>query len=96
MDPVAARKVAVQALMDCLGYAAHEGTPMFSARLATEGPQVVFLGSISGEGLETYLDSAQAYLEERGIPPDGVSACREQALELMGILMSEPGDAPAL
>jgi hypothetical protein len=37
---------------------------MFSARLATEGPQVVILGSISGEALETYLDAAQAYLEE--------------------------------
>lgn len=67
---------------------------MYSGRLATEGPQVVFLGSISGESLEPYLDSAQEYLQQRGIPPDRASACKETALELMGILMSEQGDPP--
>ena len=72
--------------MDCLGYTGHEGTPMYSARLAAAGPSIIFLGSISGDTLNQFLDAAQAYLERRGLSGRQVSVCKDRAIELMGIL----------
>ena len=86
MELVAAKKVALQAMMDCLGYTGHEGTAMYSARLAAAGPAVIFLGSISGDTLNQFLDAAQAYLERRGLSGRQVSVCKDRAIELMGIL----------
>ena len=81
--------MAVQAMMHCLGYAGHEGTPMFSARLGIPGPAIVFLGSISGHSLDQYLDATQAYLERRGLPGEAIADCKARATELMRILLND-------
>lgn len=60
MDLPAAKKIALQAMMDCLGYAAQEGTPMFSARLGADGPGLLFVGSTSGNTLGQFLEAAVA------------------------------------
>ena len=80
--------------MDCLGYAGHEGTPMYTARLGVAGPAVVFLGSISGRTLDRYLDAAQSYLERSGLQGAAIVDCRARALELLSILLSESEDSP--
>ena len=75
--------------MDCLGYAAQEGTPMFSARLGADGPGLLFVGSTSGNTLGQFLEAAVAYLGGRGLPGDKLSECRDKALALLEILTSE-------
>ena len=75
--------------MDCLGYRAHDQVPMFSARLGVEGDRVVFLGSISGDDIDEYLDAALRYLTARGFDRERVSECRDRALELMAMLSED-------
>ena len=75
--------------MGCLGYRSHEQVPMFSARLGVEGDRVVFLGSISGDNLDEYLDSALGYLTAKGFEPGRVTECRDRALELMDMLAED-------
>lgn len=75
--------------MDCLGYRAHDQVPMFSARLGVEGDRVVFLGSVSGNTIGEYLDSAQDYLGAKGFDRGRLSECKDRALELMAMLSED-------
>ncbi len=89
MDIAAAKQIAIQTMMDCLGYAAHAKTPMYSARLGVVGPQILFLGSVSGDTLDDYLDSAVAFLTAKELNPATLAECKERALTLVDILSAD-------
>ena len=89
MDIVAAKQIAMRTMMDCLGYVGHVKTPMFSARVGVAGPPVVFLGSVSGDGIGDYLESAETYLNARGLSRRETAECKRRALAVIDILSAD-------